>query len=205
MPWHAENGFSPVQQLISLFSAMAHLAGHWWRNCTLWAAVASWSFTSTFKSPLQFWGPALHPHWWSFPSSPKWPFGALWRHTGVRSTVMECILLGVITGCFAWALPLLRMSSPKSYLPYLVPQQVWERAGCSLWGKVSQEYFPAVYLASQAYPHGGMLSTAPKDSTLDKVHCVVAVAFNSLSAACFNLKPISFQTLSPIPGTFEVA
>lgn len=201
---YAEDGFSSVQQLISLVYAMAPLPGHWWRNCTLWAALASWSFTSTFKSPLQFWGPTLHPHCWSFLRKSKWPFGALWRHIAVRSTVMECILLGVITGCFAWVLPLLWMSSPVSYLPYLAAQQVWERAGCSLWSKVSQEYLPTVYLASQASPHGGMFSTVPKDSTMDKVNCVVAVAFICLSAACFNPKPISLQTLSPIPGTIKV-
>lgn len=32
----------------------------------------------------------------------------------------------------------------------------------------------------------------------------MTVAFSSLSAVCFNLRPISFQTLPPIPGIFKV-
>jgi len=70
--------------------------------------------------------------------------------------------------------------------------------------EVSQESFSTVHLAIQAFPRAGMFSSAAKDSVMDKVHSIMAVAFSSLSAVLFNLRHKSFQSLPLIPGICKV-
>lgn len=63
---------------------------------------------------------------------------------------------------------------------------------------------PMVYLAAHVFLHDGMFSSTTRDSTLDYINCIMTFAVRSLSAVCFNLTSLNFQTLPPIPGIWKV-